>query len=155
MMKKLLILLVLATNVCIGFAQPPQKDKHEDFEIYKAKRVSFMTEKLELTPQEAQKFWPLYNEFDQKRGEYHQKRRELEDQVRDRYDSLTEKDFKRLNAEIVDLYLQEANLVKTYNDQFLTVLPVKKVILVGPTENEFRFKMIREYRQKRKEGDNK
>jgi len=133
MMKKLLILLVVTICTCAAYAQPPQKDKHEDFEIYKAKRVSYMTEKLQLTPLEAQKFWPLYNEFDQKRGDCHRQRRELEDQVRDKYDSLTDQDFKRMNTEIVNLYLQEANLVKKYNDQFLTVLPAKKVILVGPT----------------------
>lgn len=153
-MKKLSILFVLVIYTCIGFAQPPQRDNREDFEIYKARRVSFMTEKLQLTPQEAQKFWPLYNEFDKKRGDCHQKRRDLEDQVREKYDSLTDKDFKKMNADIVNLYLQEANLVKEYNDLFLTVLPAKKVILVGPTENEFRFKMIREYRQRHKDDNN-
>lgn len=154
-MKKLFIFLVLAVLAGTSFAQPPQKDKREDFEAYKAKRVSYMTEKLQLTPEEAQKFWPIYNEFDQKRGDCHHKRRDLENQVREKYDSLSEKDFSKMNSEIVDLYLEEANLVKTYNDKFLTVLPVQKVILIGPTENDFRFKMIREYREKRKEEGNK
>ncbi|PTN10270.1 hypothetical protein C8N47_102255 [Mangrovibacterium marinum] len=151
MMRKTFIFLVLSIFTASVFGQPPQNDKHEDFEIYKAKRVSYMTEKLQLTPDEAQKFWPLYNEFDKKRADCHWTRKRMEDEIRQQYDQLTEKDFKKMNSEIVQLYIQEANLLKEYNDKFLTVLPARKVILVGPTENEFRFQMIREYRQKRRD----
>ncbi|WP_163717312.1 hypothetical protein [Mangrovibacterium lignilyticum] len=153
-MKKLFVFILLTVFSLGSFAQP-QKDKQKDWEQYKAKRVSFMTEKMQLTPDEAQKFWPLYNEFDKARWDCHERRRDLEREVKDKYDSISDADFKKMNQEIVNLYLKEAQLVKTYNDQFLKVLPVKKVILVGPTENEFRFKMIREFRQKERDDDNK
>ena len=149
-MKNLAIVLLLCLLSLGSFAQP-HKDKQEDFELYKAKRVSYMTEKMQLTPEEAQKFWPIYNEFDKARWECHEKRRSLEREVKDNYSSISEADSQKMNQEIVSLYLKEAQLVKTYNDQFLKVLPAKKVILIGPTEDEFRFKMIREYRQKKEE----
>lgn len=152
-MKKLAILIFFVVCSVAGFAQ--NHDKQQDFELYRAKRVSFMTEKLQLTPDEAQKFWPIYNEFDRLRGEYHDKRRELERKAQDNYEKLSEADFKKLNAEIVSLSLKECGLVKTYNDKFLAVLPAKKVILIGPSENEFRFKMIREFRQKDKDDQQK
>lgn len=148
-MKQLIVFLLAVTCSFSVFAQG--HGKQEDFELYKAKRVSYMTEKMQLTPQEAQQFWPIYNEFDRLRNQTHEKRRELERKAKENYDKLTEADFKKLNAEIVALSLKECGMMKTYNDKFLAVLPAKKVILIGPTENEFRFKMIREFRQKEKE----
>ena len=151
--KSFLVLILFTVCSFSSYAQPTDKDKQEDFELYKSKRVSFMTEKLQLTSQEAQKFWPIYNEFDRMRGECHQKRRDLERDAKDNYDKLSESDFKRMNSEIVALYQKESDLVKRYNDKFLLVLPARKVILIGPSENEFRFKMIREYRQREKDND--
>ena len=150
-MKHFTVLLIAVIYSIPVFAQG--HGKQEDFELYKAKRVSYMTEKMQLSPEEAQKFWPIYNEFDRLRGEYHEKRRNLERKAQENYDKLSEADFKKLNAEIVELSVKECSLVKTYNDKFLEVLPAKKVILIGPTENEFRFKMIREFRQKEKENN--
>lgn len=152
-MKKLAIIFGLLI-ICISvFAQP--KGKHEDFEKFKALKVSFMTEKMELTPQEAQQFWPIYNEFDKKRFEAHQKRRELEEKVKDNYDKFSESEFKKLSYEIVDQYVKESDLLKEYHEKFLRVLPAKKVVILGQLENEFRFKMIREYRQKERDDENK
>lgn len=39
------------------------EDKRKEFE---AQKVAFFTQEMELTPEEATKFWPLYNEMQQK-----------------------------------------------------------------------------------------
>ncbi len=153
-MKNVLVILVSLFLSLSSFAQHPGKDK-EEFERYKAQRISYMTEKMELTPEEAQKFWPIYNEYDSQRGELHFKKRNLERRVKDEFDKLSTKDFEKINNEIVSIYMQEAELVKTFNERFKKVLPVSKVVLIGPTENEFRFKMIREFRNKEREKEEK
>jgi len=150
-MKKLILITGLFFFLSHGYAQP----KKEDFERFKAMKVSFMTEKLELTPTEAQKFWPIYNEFEKKRFEFHEKQRDLEKEVRDHYDTYSEDEFKKLSYELVDQEMKEAGLQKEYNDKFLQVLPARKVVMISQLENEFRFRMIREFRQKEREGDDK
>ncbi|MCW0482821.1 hypothetical protein [Gaoshiqia sediminis] len=152
-MKKITIILSLLLLGVFAIAQP--RGRHDDFEKYKALKVSFMTEKLELTPQEAQQFWPIYNEFDKKRFETHQKRRELEEQVKTNYDKYSESEFKKASYEIIDQAVKESSLLKEYHEKFLRVLPAKKVVIIGQVENEFRFKMIREYRQREREGDDR
>ena len=151
-MKKLILIIGLFFFLSPGFAQP---GKEKDFERYKAMKVSFMTEKLELTPTEAQKFWPIYNEFEKKRFEFHEKQRDLEKEVRDHYDTYSENDFKKLSYELVDQEINEAGLQKEYNEKFLQVLPARKVVMISQLENEFRFRMIREFRQKEREGEEK
>ncbi|WP_372774960.1 hypothetical protein [Mangrovibacterium sp.] len=149
-MKNLSIILLLMFFSLASFAQI--KDRMEEFERYKSNRVSYMTEKLQLTPEEAQKFWPIYNEYDQSRISFHQKKKELESKVRDNYNKLSDAELTKLNSEQISLIVKEAELAKSYNEKFLKVLPVKKVILISPTESEFRFKVIREYRQREKEN---
>ena len=47
---------------CAGFnAYAQEHNKHERI---KALKVSFITEKLELSATEAEKFWPIYNTYD-------------------------------------------------------------------------------------------
>lgn len=149
-MQKMIITIGLFLFIAGAFAQPG-KGKHEDFEKYKAMKVSFMTEKLELTPQEAQQFWPIYNEFEKKRFEFHRGRRDMEKKVKENYHTYSEEEFRRISFTMVDQFREEYDLVKEYNEKFLNVLPAKKVVMIGPLENEFRFMMIREFREKGKE----
>ena len=65
-MKKVLFCLTLAIGLLplLSLAQPPQSRAVE--ERIQAFRIAFFTEKLELTPEESQAFWPLYNEYQEK-----------------------------------------------------------------------------------------
>jgi len=61
--KLYVVLLVLASS--LTFAQGNQEKR----EKVKALKVAFLTEKLALTSEEAQKFWPIYNAFEEKQFE--------------------------------------------------------------------------------------
>ena len=56
-MKKLMIMLFLAT---LGMNAQDRK-----FEEIKAHKIAFITEKVNLTSTQAQKFWPIYNKHEQ------------------------------------------------------------------------------------------
>jgi len=60
-MKKFLLLTIFAASFSLGLiAQQPFKG-----ERIKALKVAFITQALNLTSEEAQKFWPVYNAYDQ------------------------------------------------------------------------------------------
>lgn len=63
-MKKILIVMVLIV-ANFSFAQGFKEKK----EKIKALKVAYITEKLDFTTDEAQKFWPIYNTFDEKQFE--------------------------------------------------------------------------------------
>ena len=56
MKKYLLILLILLGSLSQIKAQAGEK--------IQALKIAFITQKLQLTPDEAQKFWPVYNQYD-------------------------------------------------------------------------------------------
>lgn len=68
-MKKWIMMLMLPFTVLAQ--EEPARDPRARQRI-EAARIAFITERLGLTPEEAEKFWPVYREFYQKRIELRQ-----------------------------------------------------------------------------------
>ena len=84
------IILLLGQN---ALAQRGEGNNKERWERYKAEKVAFLTSHLDLTPEEAQKFWPVYNQMEKEKEAAHSKRRELEQKVRNSGDKLSDKEI--------------------------------------------------------------
>lgn len=153
-MKKVILFSILVLFVlCLANAQDREKGKFtpDMFEKIKAEKISFFTEKLNLTPAEAQAFWPVYNEFEKRRFEIQRQKHDFERMPDEKYDKLSDNEIEKLTNNYIDSFEKEAILLKEYNKQFLKVLPKKKVLLLYRTENEFRGHLIREYRGKKRD----
>lgn len=156
-MKKELIIILSGIIVFLNFAVSAQdKDSHEArMEKYRAEKVSFLTTRLDFTPAEAEKFWPIYNQMEKERWEAQKLRRDLENKVREAEESLSDNDVIKLTREFSGSMQQEGALLTNYNEKLLKVLPPKKVLKLYKTENEFRMYMIKKYRdnQNNDKGD--
>ena len=75
MLACMLGLLCHITAVAQPDGPPPGAEKRK--EKVEALKRSFYSEKLELTPAEAEKFWPIYNEFAKKEQEMKKASREI------------------------------------------------------------------------------
>jgi len=150
-MKKLLLLSILSIfSITILIAQEKTGSTTEMFEKIKAEKISFFTEKLSLTPSEAQAFWPVYNEFEKKRFDIQRQIHEFEHMPEDKVNSLSDSEIDQMTNNYVSSFEKEAMLLKEYNKQFLRVLPKKKVLMMYRTENQFRGHLIREYKRGQK-----
>lgn len=156
-MKKTLLLFTIATFMVPGllFAQDNNRDGQDRWERYRSEKVAFLTDKLDLTPSEAQKFWPVYNEMEKERSEVQQQRRDLDRQVREATEKLTDKQITKLTRDYASNAEKEGSLATKYNEKFLDILPPQKVLKLYKAENEFRMYMFRKYRdnQRRDDGD--
>lgn len=140
--------LLLSNNV---FAQK-KGDHSERWEKYKAEKIAFLTSNLDLTPKEAQKFWPVYNQMEKERSEAQMNRRELEQKVRDAAETLSDKEIIALTREFASNMEEEGALTAKYNEEYLKILPPKKVLQLYKAEGEFRMHMFNKYRNKRRDG---
>ncbi len=128
-----------------------QDDDHKErWEKIRSEKVSFITDKLELTPTEAQKFWPVYNELEDKRWEAQKCRRDLEVKVKEAEESLSDKDVIELTRDYAGNMQKEGTLMVKYNEEFLKILSPQKVLKLYKAENEFRMYMIKKYRDSRR-----
>ena len=122
----------------------------EMFEKIKAEKISFFTDKMNLTPAEAQTFWPVYNEFEKKRFDIQKEIHEFEHMPDEKYATLSDTEIEKMTNNYISSFEKEALLLKDYNKQFLKILPKKKVLTMYRTENQFRGHLIREYRKDQK-----
>lgn len=137
-MRTKLYTLVFLLLVSLGLsAQEGKQDKID------ALRVAFITDELKLTSDEAQKFWPVYNEYQDKLKA-----------VRKDFLKATPASFNSdkeaqeyLDAEL--LYKQrEVGLYKDYCERFKKVLPIKKVAQLRQAEEKFKKKLVELLREK-------
>ena len=143
-------------------AQPSSQDtRRGDFEKFRAQKVSFITNALSLTPAEAEKFWPIYNEYDRKRNEFHRKRVDVERRLMERIEkgeNLSNNELTEINNTMLNNIRIEYELLKEYNEKFRTVLPIKKVVMLNIVERNFNFRMLRDYRgdgDRNRDGDSR
>lgn len=149
-MKKLVIITIaFFFTANLMFAQERRSTSPELFEKIKAEKISFFTSKLNLTPAEAQTFWPVYNEFEQKRFDIQRQIHDFERMSDDKFAKLSESELEKLTNNYIESFSLQANLIREYNKQFMKILPKKKVLLMYRTENEFRSHLIREYKKGR------
>ncbi len=147
-MKKLIILLVTALFL-FGHAGNAQGKGGPDFEKFKSQKIAFLTEKMNLTPKEAQEFWPVYNQFEKDRINIQQQRRTLEMKTRDVNVQLTDQEVIKTTRDISASFKKEADISANYNEKFLKILPPQKVLQLYRAENQFRVHMFDQYRDKK------
>lgn len=150
-MKQLFLSLIVGVLIFSHTQASAQKANKNDerWERYRNEKVAFFTTNLDLTPEEAQSFWPIYNQMEKEKRELQRKRHSLEDKVRNASENLSDDALTALTFEYVATSTTEANLKAKYNDEFLKILPPLKVIKLYKAENEFRMHMFRKYRERR------
>ena len=146
-MKKIVTLIAVILFSSLTFAQG-FKEKREKI---KALKVAYITEKLSLTSDEVQKFWPIYNAFDDKEFEIrHGKMRKIVKQIdSDGLESISEKEAQNLISQMESHDDELHTLKKKYIQDLQKVLSAKKIILLKKTEEEFNRKLLREFRERK------
>jgi hypothetical protein len=115
-------------------------------ERIKAARVAFITERLALTPEEAEKFWPVYRELSEKRLAL----REQFEQKKNNPDpkKTVEQNEKELMEYGFQLRQKELDLDREYAPKILNTIPSQKMMMLRKAEDDFRL-MIMNQIQKR------
>lgn len=147
--KKLypILFLLLSFNFYAQSDKDKFKDKREQF---KAMKVAFLTGELNLTSSEAEKFWPLYNTFDDKQFELrHRKMKDYFKKIKSpEFDKISEKEAAALLDQIEDNEEDLFNLRKKFVISLKGVLPSAKIIKLKKAEEDFSRKLLQQYKDK-------
>src|SRR5689334_16056018 len=127
-MKKIFLLIAFILSLGFAtFAQNFQRSGGGRPETVEAIKIAYFTKKLNLSPEEAQKFWPIYNlYFDEIR------------QVRQQHKDLDE----------VDMEEKIVNIRKKYKDEFAKALPEEKVNQFFRVDKEFTMFLRKELQER-------
>lgn len=111
-----------------------------------AMKVAFITEKINLSPKEAQQFWPVYNEYQEKRDKINAQLRSTREYYLQNATSLSDKQIDDILNKLLSLQQQDVSLLAEYNNKYKQVLPVKKVMDLYIAENQFKAWIISKLR---------
>ncbi|MGZ4034956.1 MAG: hypothetical protein ACXVPY_01010 [Bacteroidia bacterium] len=149
-LKIMIALIGLFTNTIIAQPKGPRAQRNEEKrENIEALKVAFLTDKLSLTPEEAQQFWPVYNQYTEKLQELRKKRRQGDKDIKLNYDALSDKEIEQaIDADLANRQ-KELDLQKEYNAKFKAVLPMKKVAKLYNAEEQFKMVLLNKLKDKR------
>lgn len=144
-MKKIQYLLVFivcfSTNI---FAQELKKEQ------IKAAKVAFITNELNLTPTEAEKFWPIFNAFEEKQhGIRKNKLKGFLDRNDNDLDKISEKEAATLIADMEKNEEELYGLRKKFITSLKGIIPSVKILKLKKAEENFSRKLLRQYKEKR------
>ena len=142
-MYKLILLLFIGTSL---YAQRPNHDK------IKAFKVAYLTEQLDLTASEAEKFWPIYNNFEKNIQELRQKeRQQLFAPIKNQHiENLTNDEANELIDKMIMLKTQELQYQKELIIELRNVIAPQKIIQLKKAEKEFNKKLLERLKNRRK-----
>lgn len=139
-MKKVTLLFVVLAMSFISKAQD-EFPKGRGREKIKAAKVGLITNRLNLTEEQAKSFWVVYDEFDKKRNEIRKNIRQMTAESR----NITTSDDKILAdiKEIMSLKQKEVDLEKEYLMKFLKIINVRQVSELYKTEQLFNQMLVK------------
>ncbi|NCD68468.1 hypothetical protein [Mucilaginibacter agri] len=112
-----------------------------------AVRNAYINKRLELTPDEADRFWPIYNQYQSDLGSVLRQRRINNSNPQANGIDQVDRD---INYEQQILAIR-----KRYKDEFLKVLPPDKVSLLYKSEREFKDELIKQLRERKQQDPQK
>jgi hypothetical protein len=131
-MKKIILLIIIYAGIALSaMAQDEQRDAGR----LQAYKIAFLTKKLNLTPEEAQRFWPIYNQY-----EAEMRTARIADRQNKASEIATEEKI--------------LNIRKKYNGEFSKALSTEKVNTLFRSEKEFGNIVQKEFLERRNQKSN-
>ena len=149
-MKKLILILILISTV--SFAQKPNNTgRGSNSEKIKSLKIAHITQELELTSSEAEKFWPIFNEFDEammslrkeQRGEFNGKQR------KENIESLSDEEANILIDKMLAMKTKELTYRKELVANLKGVIPPTKILKLQRAERSFKEQLLRRLKEKK------
>ena len=143
-MKKTLVLIFAIAITTIGYSQisPEKREK------MKSIKIGYITEKLNLTPKEATRFWPIYNKYDEQVTKIWDSK--MEKNRTTELSDISENEAKNLLDDYAKNKKQKYDLEEDFIKNLNGVISNKKILLYVKAEHQFKRKMIEHYKKRKK-----
>lgn len=123
-----------------------QRKSEEEIKRIQDAKVAIITNRLNLTPEQSTGFWPVYNEYSQKRKEIHRAQRKI---INDKKaEGQTDDQVLNNLKEVQELRQKELDLEKEYQNRFLKVISASQVIELYKAERTFNDMLIQRLKNK-------
>ncbi len=149
------ILLVSLMVFTISLNAQETQSKSDKEQEFKSQKIAFFTDKIGLTPEEAQIFWPVYNDYWAKKNKIIADRKEKMTYFADHSENMSNDKMIKYADQYIRYEIELAELLDEYHKKFKKILPINKVMKIYLADYEFKTYLLKKIRESGKSKDNK
>lgn len=140
-LQKSVLTLAIALFSFYGLSQDgkPRQTKQDKIEQLK---IAYITKELDLSTDEAEKFWPVYNDMNDALKAEKKARRTKSQELKNNFETLTEKQIEEKTIAILDSEIAEAKLKKEHTQKIAKVIGYKKMVQLLRVEKQFKKELL-------------
>lgn len=153
-MKRIILIIVFSFFFQFGSAQGPRGHNNPRVKRFK---IAFITDKLDLTEEESQKFWPLYNKFDKANHQLFKKEKsEIREKIKSAggINNISDKEAIEVLNKLKEIKYSHYKLKVDFYEDLKRILPANKILKLEIAEHGFKKKMFDKIQKRRKERRN-
>lgn len=149
------IIAIAAINSFGANAQQPEAERPESAEAnkwiqeYRQYKQAFLTSEMDLTKEQQEEFFPLYEEMEDKVLQLNRTAKETEAEMTARTDEPTDEEYLNVAKELAETKGREAELETEYFDKFSKILSPKQLFELKRAEDRFSRTMLRHHKMNR------
>src|SRR5680860_67350 len=149
-MKKILILFSMFLFVFSLQAQE-SNDKQQHRERIKGIKVAYITQELNMDAKLAEKFWPIYNQYECAKSDLHKKEHFESENI----ENITEAEAEKMLTEFLNIEKEEYTVKKELYTNLKKIMSAREIIKLHKLESDFNRKLIKEYHARKAAERNK
>ncbi|MFK6999946.1 sensor of ECF-type sigma factor [Flavobacterium oreochromis] len=144
-MKKIItVFIIILSQFTFG------QGREEKLEKIKALRIAFISDRLNLSPEEAQKFWPIFNQFDDKQFELQKQKKKLMHELNaEGVNSLSDKELQNLMDQEEKIENEMRQNKRSLVKNLQGIIPNQKIIQLKQIEIEFKQKLLSQIKERK------
>jgi hypothetical protein len=151
--KTVLIPIFVLISILLTNVTKAQQSRIDLANKIQTQRIAFFTDRMGINSAEAQKFWPIYNEYNGKKIKLMAEKNRLTKVYKENSATMTENDIDVTINKYVQSLKAEAALFEEYNKKFRQVLPANKVMKLYLAEVEFKTILLKQIKERGMKND--
>lgn len=132
-----------------SYAQAQEK-RREEIESF---RVAYFTRQLNLTSDEAKKFWPVFNEMQTEMQKIQKEKRARHRMIKSDLNAMSDAEVEKMINDELASKQKELDIEKKYHERYKAVLPMQKLALYYRAQEGFKRELLRKLQEHNKAKD--
>lgn len=155
-MKRIYIIFLISLFPLMTFAQGHhgqgrmQKFSHEEM---RTEKVAYLTTQIDLSMDEAQKFWPIYNAYQKAFEVLITEAHDIMVSIDNDESNLSNTEVETKIDRLIQIDVEKAAVTSKYHELFKSVLSNQKIAKLYLAEHGFRRHLLEKYRQRGRGGN--
>ncbi len=140
-------LLLLSGLLVVGQDDGPPPIPEDKLEEIKAQKAAYITQKMGFTAEEAQKFWPIYNQYDKELEGTRKEMRDFHRNLKKEGQELTEAEATQLIDKELATRQKELDTRRKYSTEFKKNIGAVRTVKLYQAERDFNKELLKRMRE--------